>query len=66
MDHDGGVGGSNSVHETQPDVSQAEKLARRNVDDTAGDQGTQMGQRPSEAEAQTRAYFLMIAETSLA
>ena len=93
MDHDEGVGGSDSVPEPQPDVSQAEKLdegspsacccipsggfrlfnsmrsgsknnhSQRNVNDTAEDQGTQMGQRPSQAQAQIRAYFLTIAET---
>ena len=96
IDHDEGVGGSDSVPEAQPDVSQAEKLdeisssdcccipsgvfrpftsmcsgsknnhSQCNVDDAAEDQGTQMGQRPSDAGAQIRAYFLTIAETSLA
>ena len=37
-----------------------------NVNGTAGDQPTQAGQRPTQAEAQIRAYFLAIAETSLA
>jgi hypothetical protein len=34
--------------------------------DTTGDQPTQEGQRPGQAEAQIRAYFLMVPETSLA
>ena len=95
-DHDEGVGGSDSVPDPLPDVSQAEKLdetspaacccipsgafrpftsmcggsknkhSQRNVGDTAGDQGTQMGQRSSQAEPHIRAYFLTIAETLLA
>ena len=38
--------------------------SQRNVNDTIGDQRTQVGQRPSEAESQIRAYFFMIAESS--
>ena len=40
--------------------------SQRNVNDTTGDQRTQAGQRPSQAEAEIRACFLKIAETSLA
>jgi len=69
MDYEEGVGGSNSalpVREAQPVVSQAETLdenidhSQRNV----GDQPTQTAQGSSQAEAQIRAYFLTIAETS--
>ena len=37
--------------------------SQRNINDTAGGQPTQTGQRPSQAEG---AYFFTIAETSLA
>jgi len=40
--------------------------SQRNVNDTTGDQPIQAGQRPTQAEAPIRAYFLTIAETSLA
>ena len=38
------------------------ELSLRNVSDTAGDQPTQAGQPPSQAEAQIRAYFFSIAD----
>ena len=70
MGHEEGAGGSDSappVLEAQPVVSQTEtKIDRsqRNVND----QSTQTGQGPgqADADAEIRAYFLTIAETSLA
>ena len=70
MDHEEGVGGSDSAPplvEAQPVVSQTEtKIDHSQRNDN--DQPTQTGQGPgqAEAEADIRAYFLTIAETSLA
>ena len=38
------------------------ELSLRNVSDTAGDQPTQAGQPPSQAESQTRAYLFTIVD----
>jgi hypothetical protein len=71
MDHEEGVGGRDSalpVREAQSVVSQTETL-NENIDRSkcnVSDQSTQTAQGPSQAEAQIRAYFLTIAETSLA
>ena len=70
--YDGGLGGSDSalpVREVQLDRppsmrwgSDNIELSLRNVSDTAGDQPTQAGQLPSQAETQTRAYFFTISD----
>jgi hypothetical protein len=80
MDHEEGVGGSDAalqVREAQPVVSQAENLDETstsmrggsNVDHSqsnVNDQSTQTGQGSSLGEAPICAYFLTIAEISLA